>query len=273
MFYDYNGIKCFYKYEERGSRHTLVLIHGFGGSSADWEPFVEVLGEKQNYLLIDLPGCGQSEFTSDSAFYTFEGLGGLISSLIDCLSIKSPVICGYSAGGRLVYYITAHNLVKSQAGFVAISTTPGIPDEAMRQDRREGDIHHAKMIAEHGIDEWVENWLNLDLFEGLKYLSPEFNEEYRKRRLKNNTEVLQKYLLHSGLGIQEPLQPELRKTTVPGLLISGGNDEKYCEIGNRVIRLNNKFKHFVIEGAWHTLYLEKPEETARLIENFLTELN
>ncbi len=273
MKFNYRGLDCFYNYNDFGTPHTLVLIHGFGGSSADWEPFVNVVNGRVNTLVLDQPGCGQSDFTSDDYFYTFEGLGELIAELTEFLKIRSTILCGYSAGGRLVYYVTAHKLVKSQMGFIAISTTPGIPIESIRQERREGDIHHAKMIAEHGIEAWVVNWLNLDLFAGLKVMSKEFNEEYRLRRLKNNTEVLQKYLLHSGLGIMEPLQDLLRETEIPGMLVSGGDDPKYCEIGSRVIRLNKRFNHFVIEGAGHTLYLEKPEETFSLINNFLTQLN
>ena len=273
MKLSHNGISIYYDFADRGSRHVLVLIHGFGGSSADWELFTAALPADQSYILIDLPGCGQSEKGSDDSFYTFGGLGDVVASVVGACGVKSAVLCGYSAGGRLVYYITAHRLIDSQTAFVAISTTPGIPVEANREERRLGDIDHAAMISEYGIEAWAENWLKLDLFEGLKQMPEDFMVEYRKRRVQNDPEVLQKYLLYSGTGVMEPQQPLLRELEMPGLLISGSCDEKYLGIASRVTRVNKLYKHVVIEGGWHTLYIEKPAETVKLIIDFLEELN
>ena len=273
MHLNHKGIDIYYEFADRGSRHVLVLIHGFGGSSTDWELFTAALPADQSYLLIDLPGCGKSEKARDDGFYTFEGLGDVVASVVRECGVKSTVLCGYSAGGRLVYYITAHQLIENQTAFVAISTTPGIPVEEDRKERRLGDIDHAAKIAEYGIEAWAENWLKLDLFEGLKGMPEEFMKEYRARRVQNDPEVLQKYLLLSGTGIMEPQQPLLRELEIPGLLISGSCDEKYLGIASRVTRVNKLYKHFVIEGGWHTLYIEKPAETVHLIIDFLKELN
>lgn len=273
MFTEHKGIKIFYEFADRGSRHTLLLVHGFGGSSADWELFTAALPADQSYILFDLPGCGNSEKGADDSFYTFDGLGEVAAAVVQVCGVKSVVPCGYSAGGRLVYYITAHRMLAWQTAFVAISTTPGIPVDADREERRIGDIGHAAMIGEHGIEAWAERWLSLDLFDGLKQMPEDFMKEYRKRRLQNDPEVLQNYLLFSGTGVMEPQQPLLRELDMPGLLISGGNDEKYAGIGSRVIRVNKRFKHFVIDGGWHTVYIEKPAETVKLIIDFLNELN
>ncbi len=273
MFIVHKGIRIYYEFADRGSRHVLLLTHGFGGSSADWDLFTAALPADQSYIVFDLPGCGSSEKGTDDTFYTFDGLGEVAAAVVSACGVTSVVPCGYSAGGRLVYYITAHRMLPGQAAFVAISTTPGIPVEADREERRIGDIGHAGMIAEHGIVAWADRWLSLDLFDGLKQMPEDFMADYRRRRLQNDTEVLQKYLLLSGTGVMEPQQPLLRELDMPGLLISGGNDEKYTGIGSRVTRVNKRFKHFVIEGGWHTVYIEKPAETVKLIIEFINELN
>jgi 2-succinyl-6-hydroxy-2,4-cyclohexadiene-1-carboxylate synthase len=156
--------------------------------------------------------------------------------------------------------------------FISISSTPGLPDDASRAERAVEDIEHAKKIIERGIDAWVDYWLNLDLFTGLKSLSEEEYQKYDLRKRKNSPGVLKNYLLYSGLGVMPYLQDKLRGIQQAGLLITGGNDEKYSGIAHRVCRLNKNFDWIVIPESWHTVYLEKPKQTADAITEFLTKI-
>ncbi|KAB2908629.1 MAG: alpha/beta fold hydrolase [Ignavibacteriales bacterium] len=298
----FNGVGINYLYHNEGSRHTLLFIHGFGGSSRDWESLISYLPPEQSYLTMDLPGCGESEKGDDLNLYSFSAIADIIKTIVKANKIGSVVPCGYSAGGRIVFYLSANEILKTQKGFVAISSTPGIADDLERKKRKKADRALAKEIREKGTAEWLEKWLSLDMFNGLKNLPEEFMSDYREQRLKNDPEVLSNYLLMSGTGVMAPLHSKLSRTGImtplylkisgtgevvlnhskfyggnrfnqKGLLITGKNDLKYCKIAERLSRMNKDFQHFVVKESWHTVYIEKPKETVALILKFLTDLN
>ncbi len=272
MYYNFRGLDVYYEHNRTGSKYTLVLIHGLGGYSGDWARMTEAFSEDQSFLIPDLPGCGKSSFVDDPWFFSFEGLSDLLLELIQEIKINNPVLCGYSAGGRLVFYMAANKLLQSKA-FISISSTPGLPTDELRAERAAEDIEHATKIMEFGIDAWVDNWLKMELFDGLKTLPDAFYKEYDLRKRQNSTKILKNYLLNSGLGVMPFLQDKLRTIKQSGLLITGGNDQKYEGIAQRVCKLNKRFQHIVIPEAWHTVYLEKPNETAKTIKDFLAKID
>jgi 2-succinyl-6-hydroxy-2,4-cyclohexadiene-1-carboxylate synthase len=271
MYYNFRGIDVHYEHHRTGSKYTLVLIHGLGGYSGDWERMTEAFTDHQSFLIPDLPGCGKSSFVDDPWFFSFEGLSELLIELIEEVNINNPILCGYSAGGRLAFYMAANNLLQNKA-FISISSTPGLPTDELRTERAAEDIEHATKIMEFGIDAWVDNWLNLELFDGLKTLPESFYKAYDTRKRLNSTKILKNYLLNSGLGVMPFLQDKLRSVDQSGLLITGGNDKKYEGIAQRVCGLNKRFAHIVIPESWHTVYMEKPIETAEAIKEFLKKI-
>lgn len=271
MYYNFRGIDVHYEHQRTGSKYTLVLIHGLGGYSGDWSRLTEAFSDEQSFLIPDLPGCGKSSFVDDPWFFSFEGLSELLLELIEEIKVNNPVLCGYSAGGRLVFYMAANEMLKNK-GFISISSTPGLPTDELRAERAAEDIEHAAKIMEFGIDAWVDNWLNLELFDGLKTLPETFYKQYDTRKRLNSAKILKNYLLNSGLGVMPFLQDKLRSVKQPGLLITGGNDKKYEGIAQRVCGLNKRFEHIVIPESWHTVYMEKPVETAKAIKAFLTKI-
>ena len=60
MFEQIDGVKVFY--EIRGEKGLpVVLLHGWGCSSALMNPVAEALGQDHRVLVIDFPGFGQSQ--------------------------------------------------------------------------------------------------------------------------------------------------------------------------------------------------------------------
>lgn len=99
----------------------------------------EAFNEDQSFLIPDLPGCGKSSFVDDPWFFSFEGLSELLIELIEEVNINNPILCGYSAGGRLAFYMAANNLLENKA-FISISSTPGLPTDELRAERAAEDI-------------------------------------------------------------------------------------------------------------------------------------
>ena len=49
-----------YTYLNNDQSRSILLLHGFMGSSRDWIDVITSWGEKYNYLAVDLPGHGKS---------------------------------------------------------------------------------------------------------------------------------------------------------------------------------------------------------------------
>ncbi len=59
------------------------------------------------------------------------------------------------------------------AGLILESTSAGIADEKLREERVRSDEKIIKIIEEKSIEEFVEYWMNQDLFASLKNLPKE----------------------------------------------------------------------------------------------------
>ena len=93
MFVEANGTKLYCRKE--GNGNPLILLHGNGEDHTIFIPAISVLKEHFTVYAIDTRGHGQSQESDDIHYRTFmEDLKGLI----DALSIRKPIICGFSDG-------------------------------------------------------------------------------------------------------------------------------------------------------------------------------
>ena len=93
MFVETNGTRLYYEME--GSGTPLILLHGNGEDHTIFVPSIRILREHFTVYAIDTRGHGESEESDDIHYRTFmEDLMGFI----DALSIRKPIICGFSDG-------------------------------------------------------------------------------------------------------------------------------------------------------------------------------
>ena len=86
-------------YLERGRGEPLLLIHGLGGSGADWAFQVAALEHRFRVIVPDLPGSGHS--LPPRSEYTIAGFASALWQLMDHLKIVRPNIVGFSLGGAV----------------------------------------------------------------------------------------------------------------------------------------------------------------------------
>jgi 3-oxoadipate enol-lactonase len=89
----------------RGRGEPLVLIHGLGGSGADWAFQVAVLEKRFRVIVPDLPGSGHSPPPRDE--YTIAGSASALWSLLDHLAVPRANIIGFSMGGAVALEMAA----------------------------------------------------------------------------------------------------------------------------------------------------------------------
>jgi pimeloyl-ACP methyl ester carboxylesterase len=81
-----DGTEIFYREGGEGSARTLLLLHGFPSSSAQYQALMERLEDRYHVIAPDLPGFGQSPPLEGPA--TFDRLADVIEGLTDARGLQ-----------------------------------------------------------------------------------------------------------------------------------------------------------------------------------------
>lgn len=90
-------------YIERGPQtgHTVLLLHGFGGSTFTWRETLNVLAEAGYHAIaLDLPPFGLSD-KRPGLDYSRNALVDVVAGLMDQLKIEKASLVGHSMGGSI----------------------------------------------------------------------------------------------------------------------------------------------------------------------------
>ena len=137
---------------------------------------------------------------------------------------------------------------------VLISGTAGIDDDAERADRRASDEALADHVLDLGVPAFLDEWLDLPLFAGLP---PE--RAHRAAREANTAAGLASSLRLAGTGTQQPLWDRLAELAMPVLVVTGADDAKFTALGRGLVDgIGRNATLAVVEGAGHTVHLERP---------------
>jgi pimeloyl-ACP methyl ester carboxylesterase len=131
-----NGVDL--AWSERGSgpdgTPTLVLCHGFTGSSHDFALEVDALGADRRVVTLDQRGHGHSTQTGHLEGYSVEQLARDLAAFLDAVGGGPVDLLGHSMGGRVVLHVAltrpdlVHSLILMDTS--AWSFLP--PDEEVR---------------------------------------------------------------------------------------------------------------------------------------------
>lgn len=250
----------------RGEQNNppVVFLHGFMGSSADWNQVIELLIREFYCIAIDLPGHGKSPISADT---NFENLIENLDSLIESLSLKNPAVVGYSMGGRIALNWIV-NFPGRFARIVLESATAGIENPQERSERIQQDLQLAKRLENEPFQDFPDEWYGLPLFGRIKY-----HKDYKelvKGRLKNSPGNLALALNAFSTGKQKSLWPHISKLAIPGLLICGQEDNKYVQIMTELNKLNNHFDITIFKNCGHSVHFENPIRFAEHLVQFLS---
>jgi len=261
-----NGLRL--SVEATGDGFPLLLLHGFTGSAATWQPFRGAWPDFR-MIAVDLIGHGASDAPADESRYTMARCVADLVALLDAHGIDRAAVLGYSMGGRvaLQFALAAPERV---AALVLESASPGIDDAAERAARVAADRALADDIGRDGIEAFVGRWEKLPLWSTQARLPEVARAALRAQRLRNSTTGLANSLRGMGAGAQAPVSVRLRELRMPVLLVAGAEDAKYREIARSMQERIAGARVEIVEGAGHAVHLERPAAFAPLVKEFLT---
>lgn len=246
---------------EVGRGDPVVLVHGLADDHRVWRKVLPALAMRHRAILYDLRGHGLS--TLGAADGTLEQLSGDLVALLDHLEIEQADLCGYSLGGtivmrtaidqpgrvrRLVPVATSSRVGRGSVGWFAERAklvAAGAPDlrEVMERDARQTYSIRPEELA----DGWT-----------IRSQSTSDPRGY-------GNACLAMARLH-----EHPLDPELGSIKAPTLVIAADGDAFCPPRGAEIIAAGIAGSRMaLVEGAGHPVMVDRPQEVAALLLEFL----
>ena len=139
-----NDIEIYY--EEHGEGEPLLLIMGWGGNAASWQPQLPGLAERFRVIAFDNRGVART--SAPDGPYSVRQLASDAAALLDALGIERAHVMGISMGGMIAQELALAEPERVDA-LVLGCTSPGGKRSA-GQRRLKGDIASFHQTADEG---------------------------------------------------------------------------------------------------------------------------
>ncbi len=249
----------------------LLMIHGLGENLLTWQKILNRLPqENYRFLLVDLPGHGQST-AERMGKYSHRHLAQQLIEFLDTLSIKKVIIIGHSLGGNLALRMALLHPERVQALFLispAVFSVHGVPLSSLifaNPLLRTGIISIANKTLRSEIK--LTKTLQDAVFDK-NIIDQDLIERIVKPILRNPKSglALYYYLRDSS---RNHVFPDLKSLTLPIFIMSGREDSwvKISEIRRLNASLNN-VTFLEIYQCGHMPQEEKPDEVVKQLIKF-----
>jgi 2-succinyl-6-hydroxy-2,4-cyclohexadiene-1-carboxylate synthase len=252
----------------KGSRKacpTIIALHGFTGSGADFLSLRDALGsDRFNWVCPDFMGHGASDSPRNLDPYLLTNTLKLVDAARRAAPNPEQVfLLGYSMGGRV-----ALNYLRwaTPLPTIVIGASPGIADAAGRTARQIRD----RQLIQQGtrIEDFCRVWEAQPLIAPQTRLPEPLNSKLAARRRRNNLVGLRHSLLATGSGFLPDLW-EVLPSLPPVHCLFGKNDPKFADLALRMRERNPHFEALAVPDSGHAPHLEAPGALARLLEELL----
>ena len=246
---------------------TIIALHGFTGSGADFDPISRRLDSP--VLALDLLGHGAAPDPASPRAHRMSAQARRIAAQVP----DGPVVLmGYSLGGRVALRLWP--LLKDRlVGMVLIGAHPGLIDPVARAERMAADHALAGQIEERGVAWFVEHWANHPVIRSQASIPDAIRASMEERRRQNRPLGLANSLRGAGQGAADPVWDRLTEIPVPSLVLSGESDQKYRDVCEATARAIPQGRHAVVPSAGHCAHLENIEAAVSLLTDFLAEVS
>ncbi|QEE15407.1 alpha/beta fold hydrolase [Promethearchaeum syntrophicum] len=254
-----NDINIFY--EIHGNGEPLLLIHGLGSSTQDWEYQIPQLSKQYKVITIDLRGHGKTSKANGP--YSIRGFADDVAMFLEALNIKHTNILGLSMGTATGFELAINypDLVKS---LIAVNMSVKLSVKTFGE--RKQFFIRTLIVKLLGMKKMGE------------FLAPRLfpfptQEELRKKVAIHWAENDKKsYLLAMNSLKNWSVEEELHKIKCPTIVIASDGDYTPVEAKEEYVKKIPNCKIAIIKNSHHAVPMEKPEEFNKLVLDFLNQI-
>lgn len=237
----------------------LVLLHGFLGAPAAWDPVRAHLEPGRPVMAPALSGHG-----GGSAVTSWEEEVHRLLSIIDRARLTEVHLVGYSLGGRL-----ALSMAALRPGLFSrltlLSARLPLSTEAERLARRSSDAAWAARLAAEGVERFLDAWEAQQIFASQADLPAEVRSSWRAIRAAHDAATVAVGLGPLSLANMPPLPASLAHLSTPTMVLTGALDPKFCALAPPLAAALPRSAWQIVPGAGHNLPLEAPRAVAEAL--------
>lgn len=248
-----SGLYYFSHGEDKGDKPPVILIHGAGGTHLHWPPQIRRLAG-QRVFAPDLPGHGKSKGVAIQDVWEYSAV---VAKFMEGLKLKKAVFVGLSMGSAIALQM-ALRYPKRVLGLgllgsgAKLRVAPAVLESSTNPSAFLATVH---MV--------VENSYSPDVLPHVKELAIKQLEETRPSVLHSD------FLACDAFDVMQ----KVSKIHVPTVLICGAEDRMTPVRHSEYLRDHIEGARLeVIKGAGHMVMIEKPDETAEILEEFLNSI-
>lgn len=252
-----NGYKLALYISAKQQANTVVLLHGYCGSSAYFHKLIPLIEQYASVVAIDLFGHGESE-SLKAEKYNLDEVATLIHHAVTQLSLSNVYMLGHSLGG----YITlayAKQYSSHLKGYGLIHST-ALPDSDEAKANR---LNVIQTVKTEGVTAFT------DQLVGKLFGEQPFSDDVELAKA-----IGSKTLAHSVIGFahgmreREDRQDIIQNSELPVLLIAGQQD-KIVSPDKVFSGHNNQTVCHIIKEAGHMGMLETQNSMSSAIQAFI----
>lgn len=251
-------------------KSCLYCVHGFLGKGSDWTHVLPTDTDSIRFNLFNESKKTSVDYNSED--YRLSTLGQWVNMQVRNNG-KSPILVGYSLGGR----ISLHSLISAPELYraaIIISAHPGLSDPAQRAQRRVQDGEWAMRFKTNEWRHLVSDWNAQPTLRGSQPLleTHPFENETKDEDTFSRS-ALTACLQEASLGRQENLREALKALALPILWIAGETDSKFVTIAQEMQELLQHCTLGIIKNAGHRAPWDQPESFNKIIIKFINSLS
>lgn len=259
-FFDHAGHRL--HYEESGFGTPVLLVHGLGSSTRDWEYQVPELEKRHRVIALDVRGHGQSDKPRER--YSIGAFAEDVIALLDHLHLGRVHLVGISMGGMIGFEL-ATRWPERLNSLTIVNSAPEVKPRNLREY-----LEVARRL-------FLAHVLGLDTvgkaLGKLLFPKPEQADLRRKiqQRWPQNDKRAYLSSLHAiiGWGVQE----RLARITCPTLVISADRDYTPVSLKQAYVGNLPNARLVVIEDSRHATPLDQPERFNTTLLDFLEQVD
>jgi len=246
-------------YEEHGQDQPVLLIHGLGSSSLDWERQTPVFSTQYKVIALDLRGHGQSQ--KPSGPYSMSLLASDTAELIKSLGLGPVHLVGISLGGMIAFQLAVDSpeLVKSM---VIVNASP---EMIVRTIKDRWQVFMRNMIVRLFGMRKMGEVLSQRMFPKPEH--EDIRQMFVERWAKNDPKA---YMASMRSIINWSVADQLENIDIPTCVIAADQDYSSLESKRSYVNRMPQAELVVIEDSRHATPVEHPEEFNKEVMLFLT---